>query len=79
MNAGDGVEERKPSYTPGENVNRYSHYAEQYGGSLKKLKIELPSNPTPGHISGEKHGLKRYMYPSVHRSPVHNSQDMEAT
>ena len=49
---------------------------------LKKLKIELsydPLNPTPGHISREKHDPKGYMYPKVHYSPVYNSQDMEAT
>ena len=36
-------------------------------------------NPTPGHISREKHGLKKYMHPNVHFSTVYNSQDMEAT
>ena len=35
VNAGEGVEEREPSYTVSGNVNRYSHYGEQYGGSLK--------------------------------------------
>ena len=35
INAGEGVEKREPSYTIGGNVNRYSHYGEQYGGSLK--------------------------------------------
>ena len=30
-----GCGERKPSYTVGGNVNWYSHYGEQYGGSLK--------------------------------------------
>ena len=35
INAGEGVEKREPSYTIGGNVNWYSHYAEQYGGSLK--------------------------------------------
>ena len=34
----------QPSYTVGGNVNCYNHYGEQYGGSLKKLKIELPSD-----------------------------------
>ena len=29
----------------GGNVNRYSHYREQCGGSLKKLKEELPYDP----------------------------------
>ena len=33
------MEKREPSYTVGGNVNWYSHYGEQYGGSLKKLKI----------------------------------------
>ena len=28
--------EREPSYTVGRNINWYSHYGEQYGGSLKK-------------------------------------------
>ena len=35
INAGEGVEEREPSYTVGRNVNWYSQYGEQYGGSLK--------------------------------------------
>ena len=37
------------------------------------------SNPTPGHISRENHGLKGYMHPSIHCSTVYNSQGMEAT
>ena len=42
MNAGEGVEKREPSYTVGEKVNWYSHYGEQYGGSLKKkTNVEL--------------------------------------
>ena len=35
INAGEDVEKREPSHTVGENVNWYSHYGEQYGGSLK--------------------------------------------
>ena len=38
-----------------------------------------PSAPTPGHISGQNYYSKRYMYPHVHRSAIHNSQDMETT
>ena len=34
-NAGEGVEKKEPSYTVGGNVNWYSHYGAQYGGSLK--------------------------------------------
>ena len=29
------MKKREPSYTVGGNVNWYSHYGEQYGGSLK--------------------------------------------
>ena len=39
------VEKREPSYTAGGNVNWCSHYGKQRGGSLKKLKIELPYDP----------------------------------
>ena len=39
------MEKREPSGTAGGNVNWYSHYGEQYGGSLRKLKIELPYDP----------------------------------
>ena len=35
INAGEGVEKREPSCTVGGNINWYSHYGEQYGGSLK--------------------------------------------
>ena len=35
INAGEDVETREPSYIVGGNVNFYSHYGEQYGGSLK--------------------------------------------
>ena len=44
-NAGEGVEKREPSYTVGGNVSWCSHYGEQYGEFLKKLKIELPYDP----------------------------------
>ena len=40
------METREPSYTVGGNPTWYSHCGEQYGGSLKELKIELPYNPT---------------------------------
>ena len=41
INAGEGVEKREPSFTVGGTTNWYDHYGEQYGVSLKKLKIEL--------------------------------------
>ena len=39
------MEKREPSYSVGGNVNWCSHYGEQYGGSSKSLKIELPYDP----------------------------------
>ena len=50
------MERRKLSYIVRGNVNWYSHYGEQYGGSLrtKNRGIIWPCNPTPGHISGKK-------------------------
>ena len=34
------MEKRGPLYTVGENLKWYSHHGEQYGGLLKKIKIE---------------------------------------
>ena len=41
----EGVEKRKPSFIVDGKVNLYRSYGEQYGGSLKKLKIEFPYVP----------------------------------
>ena len=52
INAGEDVEKREPSYTVGGNANKYSHYGEQCGDSLKKTGNRTaiqPSNPTAGH------------------------------
>ena len=38
INAGEGVEKMKLSYTVGGNANWYSHYGEQCGVSLKIWK-----------------------------------------
>ena len=45
INAEEAVGGRKPSCTPGGNVNSYSHCGEQYEDSLKKKKIEVPYDP----------------------------------
>ena len=45
VNAGEGVEKREPSNSADGNVNLCNHYGEQYGGSLKELKIELLYDP----------------------------------
>ena len=36
---------RNPPYTIGGNVDWYSHYREQYGGSKKQPKVELAYDP----------------------------------
>ena len=41
LSARDGMEKRELSYAVGESVNWYSHYGEQYGGSLKKTKNRI--------------------------------------
>ena len=49
---------------------------------LKKTKnraIIWSSNPTPGHISGEKHNSKISMHHNIYCSTLYSSQDMEAT
>ena len=38
-----------------------------------------PAMPTTGHIDWENHNSKRHTYPSVHFSPIYNSQDTDAT
>ena len=73
------MEKKETSYTVGGNVNWCSHCGEQYGGFFKKLKIDLPYDPAPGHISRENCNSKRDMHPNVHSSTIYNSQDVEAT
>ena len=72
------MEKRKPSYTVGGDINWCSHYEEQYGVSLKELKIELPYDPAilPLGIYPEKTktlNSKRFMHPKVHSSTIYNS------
>ena len=40
------MDKRKPSYIVVGKVNACNHYGEQYGGSLRKLKIGLPYDPS---------------------------------
>ena len=70
------------TYAVGRNVTWCSHHGERYGGFLKIFKYWVAiwsSSPTPGQTSRENTTSKRYTYPSVHWSSVHNSQAMEAT
>jgi len=54
---------------------KISYCGEQNGGSIKKLKIELPYHPAIPllHISGEKHSPEGYMHPMFIAAPF--SQD----
>ena len=44
---------------------------------IKNRTTILPSNPTPGHLSGENHNSKRCMHPNVLFGTIYNSQDMK--
>ena len=72
------MEKREPSYTIGRNLNWYSHYGKQYGGSLNRVTM-WSSNPTPWYISGENSNSKNYTHIYIHSGTIYNSQDMEAT
>ena len=67
ISAGETVAKREPACTVGGNINWCSHYGEQYGDSLKKLKIELPYDPAipllgiyPEKIIIQKHTCTQY-------------------
>ena len=68
INAGEGVERKELSCTVGGKVNCYSHYGEQYGGSLKKKKKKKPTmwpcSHALGQISREKHDPELYVLPN---------------
>ena len=82
INAGQGIEKREPYTTVG-NVNWYNHFRKQYGGSLKKLKVELsydPAIPIPLLGTGlEKTIIKRDTCIPMFTAAIFTSQDMEAT
>ena len=65
-------------------VNWCTHYEKQNGGFSKKLKTELPYDPTTPLLGiylkkNENTNLKRNMQSNIHNSIIYNSQDMEAT
>ena len=78
-NAGEGVEKTACSCTVGGNVNWYSHYGEQYGGSFKKLEIELAYDPAIPLLGIYPEKIIIQKDPNVHCSTIYNSQVMETT
>ena len=75
-----GSGDKGTPYTAGANVSWYNHYGDQYRGSLKNLRRELPYYPAVLLLGAylEEWDLKRDTYPNIHCSTIHNSQDMEA-
>ena len=61
------MKNREPSYTVGGNVNWDNHYGEQFGVSLKKLKIKLSYDPVILllGIYLEKTVIQKHTYPPV--------------
>ena len=45
---------------------------------IRNKTIIRPNNSITRHVPWENHNWKRHMYPSVHCSPVYDSQDMKA-
>ena len=75
------MEKRELSYTVGRNVSWCSHWKTVHS-FLRKLNIEFPYDPTTPllGIHTEETRIERdTCTPTVHRSTVYNSQDMEAT
>ena len=55
---------KETPYTADGNVSWCNRYGEQaVWNFLKRLKIELLHNPTPGHISGENSNSKKCTHP----------------
>ena len=79
INAGESVKKREPSKAVGGNINSYSHYGGQYGGSFKKIKVTIWSSNPLLSIYPEKTLIqKEYMHPNVPSSHIYNSQNGEA-
>ena len=72
------MEKREPSYIVGGDVSGWSYCGKQYWGSLKtKNRVTIwPSQLTPGRVSRRNYNSKTFTQSYVHRSTVHNSQDV---
>ena len=80
-NAGEGVEQREPSYIVGKNVNGAATVENSMEAPQKSKNraIIWPSNPTPGIYLIENSNSKRYLHPNVHSNTIYSSQDMETS
>ena len=74
------MKRRELSYSFGGNVNWYSHYREQYKGSLKNKKsYHMTLQSHSWAYVRENPNSKRYSQSSFYCSSVYNSQDMDTT
>ena len=75
------MEKREPSYTVDGNINWFSHYEEQYVGSLKNLKIEWPYDPAIPlwGIYLEKTIIQKETCTPMFIVALYNSQNIEVT
>ena len=84
-NASQNHKEKRESYTIGGIVSQCSHYGEQYGGSSKKLRIELPYDPVIPPLGMYLKKIKTVIQKDiclpmyVHCNITSNGQDMKAT
>ena len=70
---GENVNRREYLYTIDYNVNKFSHYRKQFGGSSKKVKnIELPQDPAIALLDIKNTNLKKICGPVC--SQQHYSQ-----
>ena len=75
INVEEGVEKWEPSCTVGVTINWYSHYGEQYAGSLKKTenRATIWSNNPLLSIYPEEIRAEKDMYPKVLLGTLYNS------
>ena len=73
------MERRELFYTVGGNGTDTMENNMEVPQKTKTRATLWSCNPTPVHLSGEKHGLKGHIHPSVHWGTVYNSQNKEAT
>ena len=71
-----GCGEKRTLLQIGGNENQYSHYEDQYGSSLKKLKIKCHIIQQSQSRKDKNFNSKINVHPNVHCSTIYNSQDM---
>ena len=77
-NAGEGMENREISYMVGMYIGIDTMENSMEDPLNNKIRATIcPINPTPGHISREKHVPKWYMHADVHFRTVYKNRDVE--